>query len=846
MYLTKEEADLIPAFKQQWYSKEQFNNYILQKRQEDFLKSTEVQVKTPNQNVVQKNTKQATQDTNNPYWWTRQGFDLWWDIWEWISNIWKKMKFESKKDDWIFASAWKFIWNIPWNLLQVWWWVVSMVSNPVWTFEGGKEALWWAIENWLNSVFSTDIWQSTMRWLWNMLWANPETVENNLAKMRWEWFYTNQTREQIWKWIDKFWNELKEDPFWTMKKIVVEHPADFLLLWSWATAAAWRNLSKVANTAKVWWNLEKAGKFEKISNLANKTSEILNPINVTKNIYGKPIVWLTNIAWSTLKTVTSKLSWLNPTTLTEIVKNPEIFRKVKKWDLTFEKLAKDTIKSIDERIKEVWELWEKYETVKKWDWKINTNGVIPRKILEKYDIKVTEKWLDFSSSEIWTIADENAIERAFNLVKTRKLETWKDIINLRRALDSNINYEWASNEAQNIIRAFRKNIDEVAKEQVPWLNILDKRYWPEIAELNKVKKYLFNRNWELKDDYISRISNLAWKWKEKTLERIKRIVPEIEHEINALKAFSDVELAKWNKIWAYMQSLAWWFWAVAWWLPWLAAWALITNPSVVSNLLQHYWASQKYISNIANKVKNWIKLNSNESSKISELLKNQIIADKVDKFAEKFWWKSNFMPWDTKSNNYTKQNQLAVNDINFGKNQDYLWIWLRKIEPKDFNIELDKFINWTSTDKVVFTIPTNNILKKAWFDNLPFELTSEKMIFKSNSKKHPFDLNLLKNLPEKIQNPVAVFKWTNWNKVILTEITDLKWNSFVWAIRVYRDWKVNKINSIRSTYWRNVKQIQRDLQNATYINKTKLENWIKNNNLNIQDFEYLFAKKPKK
>jgi hypothetical protein len=28
------------------------------------------------------------------------------------------------------------------------------------------------------------------------------------------------------------------------------------------------------------------------------------------------------------------------------------------------------------------------------------------------------------------------------------------------------------------------------------------------------------------------------------LERIKKLVPEIEHEINAIKAFADVELAK--------------------------------------------------------------------------------------------------------------------------------------------------------------------------------------------------------------------------------------------------------------------------------------------------------------
>ena len=101
---------------------------------------------------------------------------------------------------------------------------------------------------------------------------------------------------------------------------------------------------------------------------------------------------------------------------------------------------------------------------------------------------------------------------------------------------------------------------------------------------------------------------------------------------------------------------------------------------------------------------------------------------------------------------------------------------------------------------------------------------------------------MLKWLPEKIQNPIAVFNWTHWNKVILTEITDWKWNFFIWAIRIFKDWKVNKINSIRSIYGRNLNQIKRDMKNITFLNKTKMKKWISDNNLDEKEFDFLFNK----
>lgn len=765
MALTKEEIKLAEQYRDKWYSQEEFKKILFQKRQDDFLNS----IKNPTPTISQKYNNSKKNITPGE---DRQWFDLWVNTGEAISNFWKSIKFESKPDDWIFESAWKFIANIPWNLLQIWGWWISLVSNPIWTGEAIKE--FWAstIENWMNKLLSTDIWQDSMRWLWEKMWAPKEATERNLEKIRNGWFYTNKVRENIWKWIDKFWNDLYNDPTWTIKKVVVENPADIALLWSWLAASTWSKLSKLSKTAEASGNIQKA---EKLANYAEKAKNIwqtINPFNIATKTIWWALKW-TKAIWETL---TSKISWLNPDTLKNIVKNPDLFRKVEKGELTKEKLANNVVKNIDERIKEVWELWKKYDKIREWKWKIKVEDIIPRNILEKYDIKITDKWLDFSGSAIWSSANKKVITNALNLIKWRKIESWKDILNLRRALDDTINYKTeATDLAKNIVRELRKNIDNVAKEQIPGLNLLDKKYWAEVSELEKIKKYIFNRDWTLKDDYIQKISNLTWAWKEKTLERIKKLVPEIEHEINAIKAFADVELAKWQKVWSYMQAITSWTGFAVGWVPWFIAWATISNPSVVANLLKHYWASKQYIANISNKVKNWIKLNNSESSIVSKLFQNEILADKVDSFATKIWAKKNFMPEESKSFVKKENNKIIQKTNNKEIPDDVLVKIKNNIENKKnfkykFNTlskkaEIELKNNWIDTTKIkghsLSSSGIQHILKrhwekaKIWPNEVPVKISDIKLIPKIINS--PDNVKISKDLSN------------SWEKVLIYE-----------------------------------------------------------------------------
>lgn len=90
-----------------------------------------------------------------------------------------------------------------------------------------------------------------------------------------------------------------------------------------------------------------------------------------------------------------------------------------------------------------------------------------------------------------------------------------------------------------------------------------------------------------------------------------------------------------------------------------------------------------------------------------------------------------------------------------------------------FNAEIDNFKKLPKGHVFQLGNPTQ-ILQSAGIPNLPIELSAKTLEKKSSSeykKKHPFDLNSIKDLPRALQNPIAVFNNPNNDgKVILTEL----------------------------------------------------------------------------
>ncbi|MBN1156719.1 hypothetical protein JXA85_03825, partial [Candidatus Woesearchaeota archaeon] len=154
-----------------------------------------------------------------------------------------------------------------------------------------------------------------------------------------------------------------------------------------------------------------------------------------------------------------------------------------------------------------------------------------------------------------------------------------------------------------------------------------------------------------------------------------------------------------------------------------------------------------------------------------------------------------------------------------------------------FNEELDQFLRGKIKAGHTFELgnPSHKLLA-AGFPDLPIQLTSAKLKEKSTHEQHPFDPGLLKNLPDSVQNPIAVFRSLVHlgSNVILTEIQDEKGNNFVVVIElekeVYRGRKSIIINDIRSVYPKdNITDIKKwivDYKLLDWVDKEKALNWL--------------------
>lgn len=145
----------------------------------------------------------------------------------------------------------------------------------------------------------------------------------------------------------------------------------------------------------------------------------------------------------------------------------------------------------------------------------------------------------------------------------------------------------------------------------------------------------------------------------------------------------------------------------------------------------------------------------------------------------------------------------------------------------------------------------NAVLQSAGLPNLPIELSSERLKKKSSEKykkNHPFDLESIKDLPNALQDPIAVFNNPNNDgKVVLTE---LKYNgvNHIVAIKVRTKKGVNDVeiqhNTIATIFPKDrVEEIadwilDNEQGRKAYFNKEKSLAWLSDNGTTLRSKGY--------
>lgn len=407
---SEDELKIMKWMKEDWFTAEEFSEAIIQYR-----KRQEWETK------LQKDVEKFEQEPENLPW-----FDIWVKTWEAISWIWEKLKFQAEDDDRTITSFAKFLWNLPWDTVQLAWDLVSIVSNPVGTVQ--------SVGDFAGSM-----------------------VETGLNKAFWQDVYTSEERRII---ADSVANELRkisDDPS-ILKDMVVENPTDVLLsvtggLWAAKNAAKAKNLTGLAS------------KLEKAEKITNPLKIQLEAIKAPARVIGKWGAKVTeNLVDSTIQ--------LRPTDSEKVLKAT--------WDKTpaqwlLDKGILDDTKTVKWREGIVTELERfnknQYETlnnaVKSAQWTFKNERV--------------NQWIQSMLDELW---DVPWVEDKFNRVKELQLKAtrWEGLtlseqLEVKRLIDNTLDLykitwdpkTWAKKEGLvNIRQAIRETIENEAMSQGLW------------------------------------------------------------------------------------------------------------------------------------------------------------------------------------------------------------------------------------------------------------------------------------------------------------------------------------------------------------------------------------------
>lgn len=362
----------------------------------------------------------------------------------------------------------------------------------------------------------------------------------------------------------------------------------------------------------------------------------------------KAIGKATDIAMEIPKTAVSKASGVERSALRTIYEGAKkegkegvesLFTKAKRGDITPEGELGRIKTGIDETIEALGETGKQYESIRGLDIKIKSPVSSFENTLKQRGVKFTEEGLDFSATNMADAGDINAVKKAYDLVKSKGVDMdASTILNTRQQLDDLINFQsQTTSKGQGLVKQLRTEIDTIAKEKIPKLAEIDKKYGETAQFLNKVKRDILNPDGTFKDNAISKVRNLTNKSNQAKLERIKEIVPDIEERINALSAVEAVARASDIKVGDYVGSMfksgaGGAVGGMAMGLDPVTSgivFAIASNPTVVTSTLNTIGkvvgTTQRQLVSIASKISKGKSLTSAEVS----VLKSKVVSDKL-------------------------------------------------------------------------------------------------------------------------------------------------------------------------------------------------------------------------
>lgn len=287
----------------------------------------------------------------------------------------------------------------------------------------------------------------------------------------------------------------------------------------------------------------------------------------------------------------SQSTGLSPSTIRNIIDNPDVFSPKELAKIDRESLGRKVRTSVEKRLNELRGTGKEYETIKKSGVTTTVSENTFKDLLKERGINLEDGKIkvDLESDIQLSKADAKGLEEVASLLKGKENLSAKEILNLRTRLSNLAGFGEGKTDASKIIaKELRTKIDAIAKKEIPGLEDLDLKFAPERKLLSNIKKDFFDKDGRLKDNALSKIANLTGKGKEKTLERMEKIIPGIKKDVNILKAIEDIEYAQGQKVGAYWRAGGAVAGATAGGPVGALVGAIVSSPQVAVSLLRAY------------------------------------------------------------------------------------------------------------------------------------------------------------------------------------------------------------------------------------------------------------------
>ena len=594
------------------------------------------------------------------------------DIWEGARRLWadiskiKHGNINNQEDLWFLgrqaqniSDVWDTIKDI--KTSEVHWnqWPIKSLAQATWFVAGG-------VSKWIWDAFWTALSTATPDAIW-------EKVESGVAK--WVGFLGNTS---IWK---KVWEEVAEAKIWLdyLKENDPDKARSFQSAWGgWAfvTDLIWGVTVKQSGKqvlSKTWDVINST--VDVVWDVANKAWDIgKQTAENVSDAAGKVVNKTWEFLWDKAKVgkeaitdkateVTSGLSpeqikgfQANPyqkgefDKLIEKIDSPEGIDDIKNYKTQRVEELTDELTGTLNNLKETrgetskvyWEIRKSTATVNATDLEKSIENVLKSKGIDIVDGNVVRKpWIEAGEVNAWDIAKFDQLlkdlrasgQRQGGFINTgQTLDFRKTASNLAK-FDAN-----TTTSGQSIMKAIRKEIDNVAKAQIPWLKELDAQFVDKLTEVNDALRDLIYKQgdvkWEFKSNINQIVATLNNSNRKSLLKRLEEVSPWIKEKVEAInnipnihKALQDSKLS--DNLLSTLWAVLWFSWGLVWAWVWYAAWkginrgiTAVRRQSIKKAFSNLSSAGQQRLKEINAKVERNEKLNTMDKSFRNNFNKN--------------------------------------------------------------------------------------------------------------------------------------------------------------------------------------------------------------------------------